>query len=176
MAGLNRRRWSAGGFTTLVGRRAVSYDPTAGLPKPATVATAQLGVIVTDGKITAGVLVPTSPGAAPTGCTGNFTVSSNTFTGGVDAFIQLGDYILRSNIDFIPGGSASLTATAIANAIKQFPGFTAGAVGAVVTVTWKNPMDDVEFNVLNTANNNFTALSPSNGFLAKGSPVPGEVA
>lgn len=72
-----------------------------------------------------------SPPERPSGAV---TVASNTFAPG-SASLLVGPYELVVNRDFTPGGSAALTAAAIAAAIDNLPGYDGAAVGAVVTVT-----------------------------------------
>ena len=63
----------------------------------------------------------------------SFTVNDNDFSGG--AVIRVGPYELSSGEDFAVGGTVAATATNIATAITNLPGFSAAAVVAAVTVT-----------------------------------------
>jgi hypothetical protein len=72
-----------------------------------------------------------TPPEAPSGVV---TVSSNTFSPG-SAGVIVGPFTLIVNRDFVPGGGAAATATALAAAIDALPGYTGAAVGADVTVT-----------------------------------------
>jgi len=66
--------------------------------------------------------------------TADVEVISDTFAGD-SASILLGPFDLVSNRDFTTGGGVAATATNIANAINNLPGYGASAVGATVTVT-----------------------------------------
>ena len=52
-----------------------------------------------------------------------------------DMRLLVGPFELVANRDFIPGGGAAATATALAAAIDALPGYTAAEVGADITVT-----------------------------------------
>ena len=65
--------------------------------------------------------------------TGDVEVVSNTFAG-TSASLFVGPYELVSGRDYIVGGAVGATATAIATAISNLPGYTATPAGAVVTV------------------------------------------
>lgn len=65
--------------------------------------------------------------------TGDVEVTDNTFAG-TSASLFVGPYELVSGRDFIVGGAPGATATAIATAISNLPGYTGTPVGAVVTV------------------------------------------
>lgn len=64
---------------------------------------------------------------------GTVTVSSNVFNG-TQASLLVGPYELASNRDFEVGGGAAATATNIATAISNLPGYDATPVGADVQV------------------------------------------
>ncbi len=70
---------------------------------------------------------------APTRPSATITVVDNTFAGD-SARLYVGPFTLVSGIHFTPGGGVNATATAIAAAVSLLPGYTGGAVGAVVTV------------------------------------------
>ena len=65
--------------------------------------------------------------------TGDVTVADNTFAG-TSASLFIGPYELVSGRDYIVGGAAAATATAIATAVSNQPGYTGTPAGAVVTV------------------------------------------
>jgi len=65
--------------------------------------------------------------------TGDVTVADNTFAG-TSASLFIGPYELVSGRDYIVGGAAAATATAIATAVSNLPGYTGTPAGAVVTV------------------------------------------
>lgn len=65
--------------------------------------------------------------------TGTVTVVSNVFVG-LSASLFVGQYELVSGRDYIVGATTALTATAIAAAISNLPGYTGTPVGSVVTV------------------------------------------
>jgi hypothetical protein len=81
----------------------------------------------------------------------------------------VGPYELVANRDFTPGGGVAATATAIAAAIDNLPGYNGTAVGAVVTVT--GPLGSAPASlafsaVYRTSTLNFTfAYVGPNGFL-----------
>jgi hypothetical protein len=70
----------------------------------------------------------------PTRPTGVVTVANNTFAPG-SASLFVGPFELAANRDFIAGGGVNATATAIAAAIDNLPGYDAAAVAADITVT-----------------------------------------
>lgn len=103
--------------------------------------------------------------------TSTITVSSNDFNTG-RALLILGDYRFESTVDFAVGGSANATAGNIANLINTLPGYTAGAVGPVVTVSWSG-LGEVEFRAEHHGSiQNFT-LAPTNDLLTQATPSPG---
>lgn len=71
-----------------------------------------------------------TPPARPTGAV---TVANNTFSPG-SATLIVGPFALAADRDFVAGGGVNATATAIAAAINNLPGYEAAAVGAEVTV------------------------------------------
>lgn len=70
----------------------------------------------------------------PTAPTGSFTVANNTFTPG-SASILVGPFEVIAYRDFTPGGGVNATATAIATAIGNLPGYDATPAAATVTVS-----------------------------------------
>jgi len=102
---------------------------------------------------------------------GQLLVANNDFTTG-RAVIVLGNFRLISNIDFIPGGAAALTAAAIAAAIDRLPGYDGVAVGPGVVIGYTaGPADEIDFKVEHYGTiTNFTMLNPADGLLASGSP------
>lgn len=69
----------------------------------------------------------------PVGATAEFDVADNDFSAG--AQILIGDFTLNIPGDVTPGGSTGATATAIAAAISNLPGYSASAATDTVTVT-----------------------------------------
>ena len=65
--------------------------------------------------------------------TGDVEVVDNTFAG-TSASLFVGPYELVSGRDYIVGGAVGATATAIAAAVSNLPGYTGTPAGAVVTV------------------------------------------
>jgi len=105
------------------------------------------------------------------GATGQFTVADNDFSTG-RVKLLLGDHELLSNIDFLPGLNVGATATAVAAAISLLSGFSATALGAVVTVLYDaGPADFVDFRVFHYGIHvNFDPLVPATGQLTTGDP------
>lgn len=108
---------------------------------------------------------------APSGCT--ITVVDNTFT--YAAKLYLGPYVLVSGVDYTVGGAVGATATNLAAAIDALPGFSASAVGAVITVT--GPLGEVgnelRFSAVYSGSVQNLTLSPTTGFMANGEPFLG---
>lgn len=96
--------------------------------------------LVTNTKL--GRLDPFVPNDAPEG---DVTVASDVFTEH-SASLFVGPFELVSNRDFVTGGGVATTATNIETAINALPGYTAVAVGAVVTVTGPRGQLDLRFN------------------------------
>lgn len=69
----------------------------------------------------------------PVRATGEVVVIDNAFQG-TQVSLLVGPYELASNRDFEIGGSAAATATNIATAISNLPGYDATPAGAVVVV------------------------------------------
>jgi len=101
------------------------------------------------------------------------TVTSNSFTDA--ATLYVGDYSFTSGVDFAVGGGVNATATNIATAIDGIGGYTAAAVGAVITVTappgpnGDNTFIDAEYT---GTVRNFTVV-PNNWYMTGGQPYVG---
>ena len=109
-------------------------------------------------------------GGPPTVQTASFDVNDNDFTD--RAVIILGDYELVSQIDYLVAGAAAGTATNIAAAINNLPGFTATPSTTAVTITREPALERVEFRVLHHgAVTNFDTLVPATGFMEPGTPA-----
>ena len=118
-------------------------------------------------------LLTWSTATTPVAASGTLTVISNDFTDA--AVVYLGPYTITSNVDFTPGGNVNATATAIAGAINGLEGFTASALGAVVTVSGPFGLvggDQVFRALFEGAFINYT-LSPTNGYLSGAEPYIG---
>lgn len=98
------------------------------------------------------------------------TVDDNDFSAG--AVIRIGEFELIANIDFVEGASSTDTASAIAAAISNLPGYSATNVGPIVTVVGKKgaqgKADRFEVQGFGAVNN-FSDVSVFNG----GSPEIG---
>jgi len=164
-------------FNVLVGQYPYGTDPSSSNPfdHPALLRKAvEYGTIFVDnakktfnGRMVLGVLA--IPAAS-----GTFTVADNDFTTGRVELI-IGKYKLLNYIDYTPGAGAAATATAIAATISNLPGYSASALGADVTVYYEaGPANQVDFKAIHYGSKtNFTPFSPSNGYLAVGSPFAG---
>ena len=84
--------------------------------------------LVTNTKV--GRLNPCPPSEPPSG---EVTVASDVFVG-QSASLFVGPFELVSNRDFVTGGGAAATATAIGAAVDALPGYSAVVVGPAVTV------------------------------------------
>jgi len=169
-----RRVTSPGNFRMLIGTRPESFDPAwNGYTIPTPRNTVDQGVVVKGGTNRVARITGTTP---PVGQTAVFTVANNDFTTG-RAEIHIGDVHLLSVLDFVIGAGVNNTATNIATAINTLgqDGFTAAAIGAVVTVTYMPPMDEVTFRVAHYGTiTNFTPLVPATGFMTSlGDPLIG---
>ena len=102
------------------------------------------------------------------GQTGVITVASNDFSAMAEIF--LGNYRLLANVDFVVGAAVGDTATNIAAAINQFPGFSASVNMAAVTVLYSDgSAADVDFRPLHYGEVvNFTFVP--DGLMTKGNP------
>jgi hypothetical protein len=67
------------------------------------------------------------------GASGEVTVADNTFVAD-SASLYIGSYELVSGRDFIVGGSAAATATAIDTAINNLPGYSTVLAAPTITV------------------------------------------
>jgi len=167
-----RKVTSPGNFRMLLGTRAECFDPAWDgytIPTPRT--TVDQGVVVKGGTNRNARITGTAP---PVGQTAVFTVADNDFTTG-RAEVHIGNVRLLSVLDFVIGAGVNNTATNIATAISTLEDFVAVAVGAVVTVTYLPPMDEVTFRVAHYGTvTNFTPLVPATGFMTStGDPVIG---
>ena len=108
-------------------------------------------------------------GTLVAGQTARITVANNSFV--APAEVVLGGYRILANVDFVPGAGVNDTAANLATAINQFPGFSATANLAVVSVLYAgDSASDVDFKVMHYgAVANFT-VSPTTGLMTKGSP------
>jgi hypothetical protein len=116
-----------------------------------------------------GLLAYTTP-PEPVGCTGTITVTDNDFT--ADAMLQVGEYEVVSGVHFTPGGDVDATALNLATYIDTLPGFSAVAVGPIVTLTGPFGVfgNQLPFSVVYRGDvANFTLL-PEDGFLSGGEP------
>jgi len=119
-----------------------------------------------------GLLKSTTP-KVPVASTGTVTVGNNTFT--AQATLYLGPYTITSNVDFTPGGTTALTATALAAAISALPEFSASAALSVVTITGPfGPMgNELRFEDIYAGSIANYTLSPTDGSLSSGEPFIG---
>lgn len=103
----------------------------------------------------------------------DITVADNDFSN--PATIYIGDYTFTSGVDYVVGGTVNDTATAIAAAIDGINGYTANAVGDVVTVSappgpnGNNVLADAEYT---GTVQNFT-FAPNTWYMAGGEPYVG---
>lgn len=113
-----------------------------------------------------------SVGSVPVRATGTITVDSDTFLG--PTTVQLGDYVLTSGEEFVVGGGVNDTASNLADAISTLPGYSAVAVGDLVTVSGLNGIlgNEVLFTSGGSSPNNLI-LSPSNGRMTGAEPKIG---
>ena len=109
----------------------------------------------------------------PVNATGTITVANNTFA--VPAALYIGVFVLVTGEQYPVGAGVNATATAIAAAIDMLPGYSAAAVGAIVTVTGPaGPNGNaILFKAVYSGTvANFT-LSPTTGHLTGGEPTIG---
>ena len=119
-----------------------------------------------------GTLDYTTP-LTPIPAAGTVTVVDNDFT--APSSLMLSEFELTSGEDFTVGGAVGATATNLALAISALPGFTATALGPVITIVGPPGLDgnDVNFEALYAgAVANFT-LNPLDGSLASAEPFIG---
>ncbi len=128
---------------------------------PVSPKTAGIGVRMGHVKYTVGTL--------PVRATSTITVANNTFLG--PTTIQLGDYVLTSDEDFVVGAGVNNTATNLAAAISRLPGYSAAAAAAIVTVSGLTGIlgNEVLFTSGGSSPNNLT-LSPTNGRMSGAEP------
>ena len=91
--------------------------------------------------------------------------------------LYLGVYELLADVDYVTGGGLNATATNIAAAISRLRGFTALAVGPVVTVTGPTGPDGGTipfYAVYGGSVTNYT-FTPADGYLTVGAPVIGPI-
>ena len=82
--------------------------------------------------------------------------------------LYLGDFVLISNIDYVVGANAGATAIVIAALIATLPGFGATVNGTTVNVTWRGPLDDVDFRIVHNGQiDNLTTPLPDTGLMAR---------
>jgi hypothetical protein len=108
----------------------------------------------------------------------DITVASDVFAG-TSASIFLGPFELVSNRDFTTGGGVAATATNIANAVNNLPGYTASVAGPTVTVegpAGQGP-ESIQFRaVYRGGTENFTFVWPrKEGFLGYPTVAPMEI-
>jgi hypothetical protein len=111
---------------------------------------------------------PFAPNELPTGVLG---VISDVFVG-QSASLFVGPYELVSNRDFATGGGAAVTATNIANAINNLPGYVAVPAVTAVTVTGPGGQISLRFDAeYRGGERNFSFVYPNStqdGFLGFG--------
>ena len=106
----------------------------------------------------------------PSSCIGAVTVVSNDFTD--KATLYVGSYTVTSDVDFTPGGTTALTATALAAAIDALPQFSASAVANVVTVEGPFGLEGnlEKFDASYKGSIVNYSLDPDDGFFAQAEP------
>lgn len=115
-------------------------------------------------------------GAAPADQTASFTVNSiaGMATGSLN--IKLGNFILVSGVDFIPGADVNAAAANITAAINRLAPFTAANPAAPspdVTLTYEGT-GRITFSIVHSgAVANLNTIVPANGYMAAGSPTVG---
>ena len=159
-------------FRMLTWNYPYGYDPSI-MPRPLPLRQNVTNGVIWDSKgakcINGRVGSTTTPVILPSSAT--ITVASNNFATG-RVVLLLGNYELVSYLDFQPGGTVGLTATAIAAAISLLPGFSAIAVGAVITINYDSgPMDQIEIRAVHYGQTvNLTPIVSAGGFMIAGSP------
>jgi len=106
----------------------------------------------------------------PTQITCDIEVIDNDFTTG-RADLKLDKYTVRSGLEWTPGGSLALSATALAAAIDNLPEFSASAIGAVITVLGPTGPHKLEFSVLYRGSKTNFTMTPNSGYMTPGEPV-----
>lgn len=172
---MHRRVHGPPDFTMLTRVYQYGSDPSVSPPvvPPVMRNTVSQGVIHFDGnlQIQPGRFTTDPAGPPPFGpATGQITVANNNFA--ARAIIFLGDYKLISHIDYTPGVNVNATATVIAAAITNLPGFTGTAVGADVQIEYDaGPSDQITLDVRHYGTvTNFTPVDPAEGLMAIGWP------
>lgn len=162
---------SPGGFRMLIGSRPYCSDPAwDGHVLPTPRQTVTLGQVTQGGLTINAMVTPTSP---PVGMSGTLTVANNDFSTG-STEILLGDYCLINGVEYQVGALVANTATNIAAAINSMAGFSASALGAVVTIVSNETMGEIDFRVRHGGTiTNFTPLAPNTGYLGGGDPAIG---
>jgi len=170
-----RSRAHGQAFTTLVGNFPYGSSPDHNLPvfqapPPTRQAVSSQVVGFRDGAAHA-VNINARINGAFAAKTASFTVNNNDFSTGA-AVIILGDFELVSAVDYAIGAAVGNTATNIAAAITNLPGFTATPTGADVAVEYDaGTADIVDFSITHYGTiTNFTAITPATGEMANGSP------
>jgi len=112
---------------------------------------------------------------APAFSTAVITVDDNDFTD--QAILKIGEFTLRSGLEWVVGMDADTTAANMALAINRLPGFTASSVAADVNINGPQSLNSGECVLVaqyRGAILNFT-LSPSNGFFTAGGQTFGAI-
>lgn len=105
--------------------------------------------------------------------TATLTVANNDFSTG-SCLLILGEYQMLAGVDYAIGGTVASTASNMAAAIDNLPGYTAVVLaGSTVEITYdQGPMDEVDFSVQHLGTIlNMTPLVPGSGIMANGSPT-----
>jgi hypothetical protein len=107
-------------------------------------------------------------------------ISSSTFSGGGQvggrSVIELGPYLLVTGLNWNPVvGNTTTSATALAAAIDNLPGFSATSLGAVVSLEGPTGPNggSLLFDVFHEGGVNHFVLAPLDGTLATGGPSIG---
>lgn len=166
---------SQGEVKLLVGTTPRSFDPTLpgvlGSPLKDRSTVTITPVLMDGGRGVVGRLTPSLAG--PSDLIGTVTVADNDFTTGA-AELTLGDFKLLSYIDFQPGLLDANTATVLAASVGRLPGFSASALGAVVTIRSDRCTEDqLEFEVRHYGTHTNFTLSPGLGYFTVGNPQIG---
>lgn len=107
----------------------------------------------------------------------DIVLSGDSLLGGVSqgtSSVSVGDFTLVVGLQWEPTlGDTTASATALAAAINNLPGFTASSLGAVVTVVGPTGPDEVRFEANQGGATTHFTLSPDGGSLTVGGPVLG---
>lgn len=162
-------------FTVLVGNFPYGSDPSRNLPvyqNPSPIRQGVTHQILTEGdkRVSARNTVGLLDGAIANK-TASLTVADNDFSTG-KAIIQLGEYLITSEVDYAIGGGVNATATNIAASIDNLPRFTASPTGAQVDIGYSGgPANIVTFRVFYYGTKtNFNPISPEDGLMGNGTP------